>query len=181
MIIICDGYSAQNEAEQILVISLIDELKTALNQNQLIFIQDNEPKVLIEKLTLFYQEQIYMFANSYLIFDHEESIENELHSDPVELDGIAMTNYTFINSVDNILIQLSDVFISILRRYLQAIDSYGANIFQLIRNFNSQQKDNFTLLNRVLVDSLNFNPVFFHHIDSIENVMLFNRLILQYS
>jgi hypothetical protein len=49
-------------------------LKTAGKLDKMVFIQDNEPFMLIQEYYLFYLERCELFSNSHHIFDEEPTV-----------------------------------------------------------------------------------------------------------
>lgn len=121
-----------------------------------------------------------MFKNSRIIFDNEDDIRNIICTNSIEVDGAVVTNYRFVDSKDNVMIQLSDIAVGIISKYLHAIDYEEDAIDISIAAFNDRQKENFLKLNRILKCSMDYNPVFIHQISSIEEHQILLRLIERY-
>jgi len=159
---------------------LISLLKSGQKQDELIFIQNEKEKVLIDQFSAFYLHEVYMFKNSRIIFDNEDDIRNIICTNSIEVDGAVVTNYRFVDSKDNVMIQLSDIAVGIISKYLHAIDYEEDAIDISIAAFNDRQKENFLKLNRILKCSMDYNPVFIHQISSIEEHQILLRLIERY-
>ena len=54
------------------------------------------------------------------------------------------------------------------------------NIETDINGFDEQQKNNFKLLNKVMKQSLDYNPLFFHYIASVETQSVVNAMMEKY-
>ena len=157
--------------------NFIKLLEKGANQKEAIFIQNEQPLQLIKELTEFYSNEIYTWKNCNLIFDEETDIMQSIKKNTIELNGKPMTNYSFVNSQNNVMIQLSDVTIGIISKYLQFIDENSCNLPNMVSSFNEVQMENFNKLNQVLRASLEYNPVFFHQTTSIEYHRLLNEYI----
>jgi len=95
-------------------------------------------------------------------------------------NGSRMTNYQFVDSKTSTLIQLSDIFVGVIARYHKFIDYYGDGCEEIINSFDENQLRRFKKLNALLCGSRDFNPLFVHHIDSIEMNAKYNYLIEKY-
>jgi hypothetical protein len=94
--------------------SLRQILKEAKKKNSLPFVMDEEDYILLKDLSHFYLRPIYLFKNATHIFDNEDSISETVNDYKILDEGVEIKNYTFIDSQTNQLIQLSDVFVGIM-------------------------------------------------------------------
>lgn len=159
---------------------LIDTLKDGTRQASAPFIQNEQSLILMNEFSHIYEAEIYTWINSQLIFDRECDIENAVKNETFFVDNNRLYNYSFTESNSNTMIQLSDVAVGIIGRYLHFIDNYGDNIGTIVNSFNDIQKRNFLKLNRILKMSCTYNPIFFNQINSIEYHCLFNRYVDEY-
>lgn len=90
-------------------------LKRASKSLELVFIQDNIDYVMQEDYSIFYVDTIMKFSKSMHHFDEELSIQDKVARTVSEFDKDA-TNYEFINSKDNTMIQISDLVAGLLGR-----------------------------------------------------------------
>ena len=132
----------------------------AKEKTELSFIQDEDSGSLLQNFFQFYLRPIYMFKNSQIIMDEELSIQDKLKSYCLSLDGTTLENYHFVNSKENVMVQLSDVMMGIIARYLRFvnmnIDNYGC----VVSNFDTNQLSSFYQLNSILNVSVSENPAF---------------------
>lgn len=149
------------------VMKLKECLENAKKQERLIFIQDEETHVWVSNFVQFYRQEIIQFNNKSLIFDEEKQVQNLLAAESLEINGAELCNYSFLDSMSNALIQVSDYVVSILRKYFIFLDRPQNEIENDISTFNEIQAENFKLLNQVLKDSLHYNPLFLHFVASI--------------
>jgi len=132
----------------------------AKKQKKLVFIQDNETHVWVNEFEHFYRNEIWSFTHKKLVFDEEKQVMSSLQKEPVEIDGKVASNYKFINSANDAMIQVSDYVVSILRKYFVFLDRMQSEVEKDILQFDTIQMKNYSLLNSILKDSLNYNPLF---------------------
>lgn len=138
------------------------ELSYAKKMKSLVFIQDNNTHVWVEKFEQFYREEIWSFTNKTLVFDEEKQVMASIAETPVEVDGNVLTNFSFKDSASDAMIQVSDYVVCILRKYFMFLDRLQPEVEKDIASFNEAQMVNYKLLNKVLKVSLDFNPLFFN-------------------
>lgn len=125
LIVICCNYRVEPNSDlAILKKSLLDCLTSMLQQQSAVFIQDEQELVLLKELTEFYKIEIYTWKHSELVFDNESDVVKKLYTD-IEVDGNKLEKYQFVDSKSNTMIQLSDIAISIIAKYLHFIDKNG--------------------------------------------------------
>jgi hypothetical protein len=157
--------------------SLRQILKEAKKKGSLPFIMDEDDYVLLKDLSHFYLRPIYLFKNSTHIFDNEDSISETLKDYRI-LDGDAeITNYTFVDSQTNQLTQLSDVFVGIMGKLTNYLNtSSKEKIDSDIDSLSAIQQTNIDLLINVIEKSQNKNIGFIHNTDSYEEMSKMNRI-----
>lgn len=92
-------------------------------QKKAVFIQDEKELEMLSELSNLYRSEIAIWLNSQIIFDNESDIIFELKRKPVMINNSFVSNFTFIDSKKNIMVQLSDVAIGITSKYLSFIDN----------------------------------------------------------
>lgn len=161
---------------------LIEWLQKASQQEGLVFIQDEEELIMLKELTHIYRSEISTWINSRLIMDNEIDVIYELKKNPISIDGNNVNNYIFVDSKMDTMVQLSDVAVGIVSRYLYFIDQYGTKCEKVITDtFNECQLRVFHKLNTVLKKSRDFNPMFFNQQTSVEYHGLLNKLVDKYA
>lgn len=73
------------------------------------------------------------------------------------------------------MIKISDYLVSIIRKYVVFLDRQPEEIEYDINNFNEIKKNNFILLNKVLKQSNDFNPIFIHFVSSVYAYDLYKK------
>lgn len=132
----------------------------AQEKTELSFIQDEDEGSLLRSFFHFYLRPIYMFKNSQIILDEELNIQEKLESYCLTLNGATLENYQFVNSKDNVMVQLSDVMMGIIARYLRFVNMNVDNIDDVVSKFDTNQFASFYQLNNILNISASDNPAF---------------------
>lgn len=154
---------------------------TAKRQKELTFIQEEETGIWVESFIQFYRQEIIKFHRKDLIFDEESQVQDMLKKENLEINGELLTNYSFIDSKKNAMIQVSDYVVSIIKKYIVFLDRKELEIEQDIKNFDDIQKRNYVLLNTVLKDSLDYNPLFLNFTVCWYTYKKFMKYIKEYS
>ena len=157
--------------------SLRQILKESKNKGTLAFVMDEEDHVLLADLTQFYLRPVYTFRNSTHIFDNEDSIREALSQYRILDNGVELKNYSFVDSQDNQLTQLSDIFIGFLGKYTNYRNTHTMEEINVdINSFSALQLENMKLFIDIINKSDQKNPAFLHATDSYEEVMKFGEL-----
>ena len=184
LIIKCQAYTITEYNPCVIELKkiLLQCLHSAINQEKLLFIQGEQELILLNNFSPFYRGEIANWKNSHIVFDNESDIYYALKKNPVSIDGNILTNYTFVDSKTNPMIQLSDVIVGIIAKYLAFIDTEGRKLPNVVANtFNEKQLRIFNKLNKVLKISREYNPAFLHQITSVEYHGLLNLYIDKYA
>ncbi|WP_281638157.1 DUF3800 domain-containing protein [Flavobacterium marginilacus] len=157
--------------------SLRQILRESKKKGALAFVMDEEDHVLLADLTHFYLRPTYTFKNSTHIFDNEDSIREALDQYRILDNGVEFKNYSFVDSQDNQLTQLSDIFIGFIGKYthyrnIHSIEEIKADI----DSFSSLQLENLKFFIDIINKSDQKNPAFLHSTDSYEEIMKFGTL-----
>lgn len=157
--------------------SLRQILKEAKKKGSLPFIMDEEDFILLNDLSQFYLRPIYLFKNSSHIFDNEDSISETLKEYRILDHSEEFKNYTFVDSQDNLLVQLSDVFVGIMGKLTNYLNtSSREKIDTDLSSLSDIQKINIGLLMDVIDKSHNTNIGFIHNTDSFEEMSKMNKI-----
>ncbi|OEU38376.1 hypothetical protein AJ89_14520 (plasmid) [Lactococcus cremoris subsp. cremoris IBB477] len=148
-----------------------EEIKKAKNQ-ELPFLVNNREGELIEEYYQLYYQNIILFKNSYLIFDHEVDVEDRL----AKMD-IKSENYRFVESsipkaneksefVDertHKLVQLSDILVGAMSMFLEYLNSDDTGFLKDIyeaTKWSKKQCDTFDKWVAIINDSVVENEAF---------------------
>lgn len=146
-------------------------LKTAGKLDDLIFVQNNEPLMLIREYYLLYLERCELFSNSHHIFDEEPTVEKNLSEIELYEGGILLQNWSFEKSHENILIQVSDLIAGLLRKLFIFLDERHLDeIITIALDLNDTQVSNFTTIFELISKSDEKSSLFIKNANSIKNV-----------
>ena len=104
----------------------------------------------------------------------------QIAEEDIIIDGKAPDNYSFKESGSDAMIQVSDYVVSILRKYMIFLDRLEPEVDADIQNFDENQMNNYKLLNRILADSMNYNPLFVHFVACQHTVAKYHKYIQEY-
>lgn len=119
-------------------------LKAAGKKEELIFVQNNEPYILINEYYLFYLERCQLFSKSHHYFDEESTVERKLSEIELYDGNELLYNYSFIKSHENVYIQISDMVAGLLRKLFMYLDSHDNDgIVQISTALNHTSVNNY--------------------------------------
>ena len=171
--------SQVNMIDTIMTYLLIELLNNAKTKKKLTFIQDETSDEWVTWFSQFYISEITSYPNKTLVLDTEKQVEKIISEEPIEMDGVALTNYRFEDS-SNPMIQVCDYVVSILRKYAVFSDRTLNEIQGDIEKFEATKLVNFKLLNKILKRSLDNSPLYFHYTTSVEMQYNINQLMVKY-
>lgn len=157
---VLDNYIADTGRANELTYKLRISFQLAQEKKELTFIQDEDAGSLLQSFFHFYLRPIYMFKNSHIILDEELSIQEKLQFYCLLLDGSTLENYEFVNSKDNVMVQLSDVMMGVIARYLRFVNTNIDYIDDTVSKFDTNQLASFYQLNNILNISVLENSAF---------------------
>jgi hypothetical protein len=174
---IIDNYIINTGKANNLTYKLRVLFQLAENKDELTFIQDEVTGTMIKDFAHFYQRPIYMFCNSHIVFDEETYIQESVKSYKLTLDGKELDNYQFIDSKSEVMVQLSDVFVGILARYLRFINTNINIVDSIVEQFDEQQLASLIKLNYILRISEAENSAFWDMFTSSDMRTAFSMLV----
>lgn len=144
---------------------LIEQFK---NYNDLIFLKDNEEKIIMESFYSLRQQRCIIFRDSIHIFDKELVDEQKMNDEYMTLnDGNKLENYKFIDSKDEVNIQISDIIIYLIAKYLKFLTYYAnEKIENTLKSLNRNGRENLTILIQIINKSNKENTFFLETINS---------------
>lgn len=146
-------------------------LELSREKNTLPFVVDEEDGVLLRSFMWNYLRLIYLYVDSSHIIDREFSIMQEIKNIRFLNNKKELKNYLFVDSQENDMIQLSDIFVGLLGKIKVYFNTN--DIEKIKHDFNSlnyNQLSNLQLLSQILRKSENESIVFLHNIDAIEEI-----------
>lgn len=183
IITLIDGVVTE-DAERLIINPFLLRLKNCIEkakgQKELTFIQNETSHEWVGGFKQFYKQQILSFPKKKLVFDEEKQVMNQIAEENIIINGKAPDNYSFKESGSNAMIQVCDYIVCILRKYMIFLDKLEPEVDADIQNFDEHQMNNYKLLNCVLADSLNYNPLFVHFIASQYTIAKYHMYIQKY-
>lgn len=166
-----EGYE-DTEEFHVGLTSLKQILKDSKKEGTLPFIMDEEDLMLLKDFSQFYLRPIYLFKNSNHIFDKEDSVEPLLDEFELNDSGTIIKPYSFEDSIGNLYIQASDIFIGLLGKFSTFVNSNSlADLMKIIEELNSLQKENLKIFMQLIEKSENRNRAFIHSVASNDEMI----------
>jgi len=111
---------------------------------------------IVEKYDIYYQIMPILFLNSSHIFDEELEVQVELKNVQWTINELKINNYSFTNSVNSKMVQVSDVTVSLISKLLKYAREFETgnradiSLSKLKSSLKTQrQRENFCLLMRI--------------------------------
>lgn len=159
-----------NEAtEQGFLIEYIRQmLKYAGRHGELVFLHDNESNILIEEYYTLYQSRCYTFKYSLHHFDYEKVILAKMQKAFMTDNNQPFINYDFIDSKQNKMIQVCDVFVGLMAKLFQFLDAISFESIEHLKTAeNKEALINFTKLNVLIERSDNYHKMMIQNVNDI--------------
>lgn len=137
-------------------------IKEKMKSKELIFLTDNLEKTIVESFHSLRQQSCIVFENSYHMFDQEVKDEEEMNLNKMLLnDEIELKNFEFMDSKKHIELQISDIIIYLISKYLKFL-TYNSteDINKKIKDMSKIGKENLKTLIRIINKSEKENPFF---------------------
>lgn len=166
------------DKENVFFLDLLKRLLIeAKKSNELPFLGDEEDYILIKNFSQLYLRPIYIFKNSKHIFDNEDSMKEIINDTRLVDNGIEIHNYTFKDSQSDQLIQLSDIFVGIMGKLTQYLNTKTIQeINSDFKGLTELQKENIKLLIKLIDKSHNKNLGLLFNIDSDQEINKLNLI-----
>ena len=141
----------------------------------MLFIQNNIDFVMQEDYSIFYVDPILKFRKAVHHFDEEASIQDKVSETISKLEK-NVTNYEFINSRDNTMIQISDLVAGLLGKMFIFINSIPSNnMRKTVEKLNNIQIINCLAFNGLRIKSDSRNKGFLHSMTAIGVIDKLNK------
>lgn len=151
-----------------------------MNNRDLVFVQDEKKGILIDNFKHFYSTRICEFTSSVLTLDNEGDIVASLQENPISMNGLKLTNYTFVDSKSNTFIQISDIVVSIIAKYLEFVDDDWKNVKNELDKLSGVSLKNLSILNEILLYSDSENKLFFEQVERVGVISNFWNAVRAY-
>lgn len=159
-----ENVETENEQDDFGLESVRQLLKSSRRKQSLCFLTDNEDLMLMDGYESLYIQPIYMFPNSQHFFDEETEIIEKISRIPILLDGVELSNYSFVKSDTDRLVQFSDVIVGLLGKlFLYANSASEDDIRKQCSTLNDKQQNNILLLNSLIEASSDKCLAFIHY------------------
>tara|TARA_R110002111_G_scaffold106609_5_gene164990 strand:+ start:778 stop:1929 length:1152 start_codon:yes stop_codon:yes gene_type:complete len=151
--------------------SLKQILRESEKNDSLPFIMNETDYVLLKDFSQFYLRPLYLFKNSKHIFDNEDTIKKILDDYDLTDNGKVFKHYEFKDSKEDILIQLSDVFVGIVGKFFIFINTTSIEkMTEILNTFSEIQKKNLCLYLNLIGKSNDDNIGFIHNTMGISEI-----------
>jgi len=151
--------------------SLKQILRDSEKLESLPFVMDEEDYILMSDLVHHYLKPIYTFRNSTHIFDKEASIESSIEEYNITYNGSPLSNFRFEDSKNDLLIQISDIFIGLVGKLSTFINSSSAGEIELaLSRLDGKQLGTLDTYLDIINKADDKNKAFFHNTDSFEEL-----------
>ena len=142
-------------------------------REQLIFLENNSEKVIIDGYSCLNLDMCVKFYKSFHCFDEISEIQDKLKNSDI-------TNYNFEDSKKNIQLQLSDVMIGFMNKFFDFLDQNSyQNIICLLNDISDFQRKNLSLFLKLYKKSVDRNEMFMCFYEPESLVMYRNQIIIQ--
>ena len=146
-------------------------LKEAGKQSKLVFVQDNEPLMLIKEYYLLYLERCEVFSQCSHLFDEEPTVEKQFQEIELIEDEIVLHNYDFKPSHENIFLQVSDLVAGLLRNMFMFLDSLSLkDMYTILADIDSTQSQNFEIVWDLLSRATGKSPLLIKNANTPKNI-----------
>lgn len=150
-------------------------LKRASKSKEMIFVQNNVDFIMQEDYSSFYINPIVKFPKSMHHFDEELSIQNKV-VEAIDKYENGVSNYEFVNSKDNTMIQISDLVAGLLGKMFTFINSIpDKDIRKTVTKLNDVQISNCLDFNGLREKSDLRNKGFLHSLTAFGILDKLNR------
>ena len=146
-------------------------LKYAGKQGELIFLHENEDNILIDGYYGLYQQRCYTYKNSFHHFDFEKVIVRKMKENPLFEGDNLFINYDFLDSKQNKMIQVSDVFVGLLGKLFYFLDNITYEMINSLKtNSNKEALSNFAKIFKLIDRSEKFHKTMVLNINDIRMI-----------
>jgi len=157
-------------------------LKQGRKQHKLIFLQDNLEKTILDNYFPFYLRPIGVFCKARHTFDNEYFIENQFKKYELFIGNSKADNYSFVDSKDNPLIQVSDCIVGLLGKYYTYINRLSRQEeYEMFNAITTTQRSTLKLFAQVIKKSEDISKLLLHSSESLYEhevgAFIFNRAL----
>lgn len=144
-------------------------VRKAANLPELPFIVDNKDDVLIDSFNSNFIRPLYIYPKSSHTFDNETEIQETLGNTQVEYKG-SFVEYSFVDSLDCIEVQLSDCICGLLGSHFNFLEEHSVEeLIEIKQNLNPVQRLTLSLLRKLIDISDAQSNGFMHRISPMDS------------
>lgn len=144
-------------------------LKRGRKQNELVFLQDNPEKTILDNYFPFYLRPIGVFFKANHTFDNENCIESQFEKYELYYGDSSVDNYDFVDSKDNQLIQLSDCVVGLLGKYYTFVNRISQKeAYEMFETITPVQISTLRLFAQVIKKSEDLSKLLLHSSESFD-------------
>ena len=146
-------------------------LKSNGRKEELYFVEDNTSKVLVEGYSSLRSNRCGLFKDSMHYFDKEDDAEVLLEHIPFTENGVKLENYQFIDSKEERLIQISDIWVGLLGKLFFMLDKMTAHeLISKIETLGSKELECIRIINDLIDRSEKLNIALIQNVNSVDMV-----------
>lgn len=150
-------------------------LARAAENDELVFLHDNDDYVMQENYAEFYADPIRKYQKSRHIFDEKTTVQDIVKKQIAMGENMA-DNFKFVKSETNIFVQLSDVVAGILGKLFKYINSTSVNQRRRdVEGLSKLQIENILLIDKLRMEADRENPGFLCSIGPWDGIVILNR------
>jgi len=144
-------------------------LKANGRKRELVFIEDNTPGLLVEEYSGLRDGRCAFYKDSMHYFDEEAEAELALKNTIYTLNGQKLSNFKFIDSKKERLIQISDVWVGLLGKLFAELDqSTPEMIMSKMESLTQKQKKCIRIINSLVDRAERLHRGLIQSVNSIE-------------
>lgn len=146
-------------------------LKSNGRKGELFFIEDNTPGLLVEEYSALREGRCAFYKDSMHYFDEEAEAELALKNTIYTLNGEKLSNFKFIDSKKERLIQISDVWVGLLGKLYAELDqSKQEMIMSKMEWLTQEQKECIRIINSLIDKAEKLHRGLIQNVNSIEMI-----------
>lgn len=146
-------------------------LKSNRRKGELVFIENNTPGLLVEEYSGLRDGRCAFYKNSMHYFDEEAEAELALKNTIYTLNGHKLSNFKFIDSKKERLIQISDVWVGLLGKLFAELDqSTSKMIISKMESLTQEQKECIRVINSLIDRAEKLHRGLIQSVNSIEMI-----------
>ena len=145
-------------------------LQSGRGLENLAFIEDNPPNLLIDNFSISYINRIAIFKYSSHILDMEKSIQDRFMKTALTSGDVPVTNYRFADSKLEAGIQLADIIVGVLgKMHTYFTETPREEVAEARSSLTGTSLENAELLRDLISTSHDANIAFLNHVASVHD------------